>query len=108
MIFPFGVSTSQGSARDQATSITCDRYGSCQQIGAGLAYETRSSCEIDWRARWESAWPAAACDGKIDTNQLSICLSAIRATDCGNFGDFLNTLGKCAQAKVCPDPSHPG
>jgi hypothetical protein len=105
-----GVSTSQASARDQATTVTCDWFAGCDQVGNGKTYSSRSSCEIDIRARWEGAWPADACEGHINGDNLSLCLSAIRATECANGFDLLLTLGKCSQDKVCSGSSgpHPG
>jgi hypothetical protein len=96
-----GVGTSRETARDQATRVSCDWYLSapCQGINP---YTSRDMCEIDVRAKWENAWPPADCDGKIDTTQLNICLSAISATDCSSPLDILNTLAnKCPKTKVC-------
>jgi hypothetical protein len=102
-----GSAASQSQARDRATAETCNRYASCEQIGAGKAYATRESCEVDWRAKWESGWPPAECDGKIDQAQLEICLTAIHATDCNAF-DVLYTIGtKCPKARICSGGSTP-
>jgi hypothetical protein len=100
-----GVGTSQKTARDQATTVTCQRYSECQNgFGAAPAhaYTSLDSCEVDWRAKWENYWPAAACDGKIDPAALSTCLSRISSTDCMNGLDILNTiLVVCPKEKVC-------
>jgi hypothetical protein len=105
-----GVSgTNQASAADRATAASCDFYrDSCDAIGPGKMYETRTSCEIDVRAKWESAWPPAECDGKIKSSELEICLSAIRATDCTAPLDILNTLAnKCPKEKICSAGTNP-
>jgi hypothetical protein len=103
-----GSSTSQSEARDRATTVTCDWYAACSNIGAGKMYATRESCEVDVRAKWEAGWPHAACDGKIVQSQLETCLTAIHSTECANGFDILNTLGnKCPQAKVCSGGSSP-
>jgi Family of unknown function (DUF6184) len=100
-----GVTNPQIVARDQATTASCDWYQSCSQIGPGLTYETRQSCETQVRAKWDQAWPPASCDSKINQSQLSICLDAIHATQCGNALDILSTLGvKCAEASICSGP----
>ena len=97
-----GGNPSRTSARDQATSTSCDWYDKCGQIGAGKTFADRDSCDVQVRAFWENAWPTADCDGKISGDQLDVCLSAIRITECGNGLDVLNTLGnKCPKAKVC-------
>ena len=70
-------------------------------IGPGLNYETRESCDIFWTSFWESAWPAADCEGRIDEDAYHVCLNRIASTDCKNFGDFLGTLGVCAKQNVC-------
>ncbi len=99
------VTNSQVIARDQATSTSCDWYQMCNQIGAGLKYETRDSCETQVRAQWDQAWPPAMCDSKINQSQLTICLNAIQATDCTNLLDIVNTLAnKCPEASICSGP----
>jgi hypothetical protein len=99
---------SRSEARDRATSETCNRFAACDQIGPGKAHETRESCEIAQRANWDTNWPAAECDGKINQSQLEICLTAIHSTECTNFFDILNTLGnKCPKAKICASGSMP-
>jgi Family of unknown function (DUF6184) len=98
-----GVGTSRETARDQATSVSCDWYNGCKMFGtAGAMYTSADSCQIDVRAKWESAWPVADCEGKIDSSALNLCLNAIAGTICGNALDILNTLAnKCSKAKVC-------
>jgi len=100
-----GSDHSQAGARDAVTEATCDWYMGCGEIGAGKTHATRDSCEVQVRASWDSAWPVEACDGKINTAQLDVCLNAIAATECGNGLDVLNTLvNKCPQDKVCSGP----
>lgn len=89
-------------ARDQATTASCDWYQMCGKIGAGQTYTDRESCDTQVRAQWDSAWPAAMCDSKINQNQLTICLNAIKGTECMNGLDVLNTLvNKCPEASIC-------
>jgi hypothetical protein len=92
-------STSRESARDQATAATCDRFNMCAAFPS-TSYPSREACEIDWRANWEKAWPAAECEGKIDQGAFETCMAAIRGTAC-NIIDFFSTLGKCSAANVC-------
>jgi hypothetical protein len=100
-----GSDHSQAGARDAVTDASCDFYNRCGEIGAGKTYETRDSCEVQVRASWDTAWPVQACDGKINSEQLKVCLSAIAATECGNTLDVLNTLlNKCPQDKICSGP----
>ena len=103
-----GVTDSRESARDKAAKATCDRYQTCGLIGsaAGAAYVTYDSCKVTWTANWEGAWPVATCTA-INQSMLNVCLSAIAATDCANFLDFLATLGKCQEADVCIAPPSP-
>jgi hypothetical protein len=97
-----GADHSQAGARDAATTASCNWYAMCGAIGAGKTFETRDSCEVQTRAFWDTRWPAAQCDGKVDTNQLGICLDAIHITECGNGLDVLNTVAnKCPVEKVC-------
>lgn len=96
------VTTSRESARDQATTVSCNWFQMCGEIGAGKTFATRDACEVSVRANRDAAWPASECAGKINVNQLDICLSAIRSTTCMNGVDFLNTVfNKCPATLVC-------
>jgi len=103
-----GVTDSRESARNKAAKATCDRYQACGLIGtdAGDAYVTYDSCNVTWTANWEGAWPVATCTA-INQSGLNVCLSAIGATDCTNFIDFLATLGKCQEVDVCVQAAPP-
>jgi hypothetical protein len=100
-----GVTDSRETARDKATKATCDRYQTCGLIGTdtGDAYVTYESCSTVWKANWEQAWPVATCTA-INQSMFNVCLNAIAATDCTNFVDFLQTLGKCQAVDVCLAP----
>jgi hypothetical protein len=89
------------SARDKATTATCDRYMQCGLIGPDTtdAYATYDSCKISWQATWEQRWPIATCHA-INQPGLAVCLSAIAATSC-DVVDLLLTLGKCEEVDVC-------
>ncbi len=95
--------SSRESARDQATTQSCARFDQmCGDIGAGKTFDTLDSCEIQVRAHWDSTWPVASCDGKINEANLEVCLAAIYSTGCTSGLDILDTLAvKCAEAKVC-------
>jgi hypothetical protein len=95
-----GVKTSRADAREKATKTTCDRYEVCDLIGPGLSFEDRESCDITWESNWESAWPIADCEGRIDDAALKVCLDRIASTACEGF-DFVGTLGICAKQNVC-------
>jgi len=96
-----GVTDARVSARDQATKATCDRYNACGLIGTGQTYADYSTCQIAWESNWDSAWPAANCDGKISQSDLTVCLNRIASTSCTNVIDFLSTLGTCDKTNVC-------
>ena len=103
-----GVTDSRVLARDAATDHTCARYQACGDIGAGLTYSDLSACTTQWQANWDSSWPVADCQGKIDQSQLSFCLAAIDGTSCTNGLDILDTiLVKCAKATVCDQGNPP-
>ncbi len=92
-------------ARDQATAASCNWYQMCNQIGAGLKYENRESCDTQVRAQWDQAWPTPTCDSKIKQSELTICLNAISATQCMNALDIFNTLAnKCPESSICSGP----
>jgi hypothetical protein len=104
-----GSSSSQADARDRATSTSCAWFQMCGKIGPGLMYETLDMCQVQVRAKWDTAWPVASCDGKIDESQLELCLQAISSTICDNGLDELNTLvNKCPEVKICAGASPDG
>jgi uncharacterized protein DUF6184 len=90
------------SARDKATAAACDRYQACGLIGAdaGAAYTSYDSCSIEWKANFETRWPAATCTA-INQDGLAVCINAIGATECTSVVDFLLTLAKCEEVDVC-------
>jgi len=104
-----GVTDARTAARDKVTKATCDRYQKCELIGPnmGQAFATYDSCATQWRANWENAWPVATCT-QINQDMLNVCLSAIAATDCMSFLDFLATLAKCQAVDVCVAPPDAG
>jgi hypothetical protein len=103
-----GVGTSRETARDQATTVSCDRVRTCGKIGPGGTYTSDDMCQIMQKSFWEGAWPAAECDGKIDVSKLNVCLQSISATDCEGGLDLLLTLGKCGKVNVCGAPADGG
>jgi uncharacterized protein DUF6184 len=98
-----GVSTDDlQSARTQATTASCNYYQMCNQIGPGLTFETFQDCQNQALSFWTSQWPTAACDGKIVSSALSMCIDAINSTLCMNGIDVLATLyAKCPEARIC-------
>lgn len=103
-----GSGSSQADARDRATSQSCAWYQMCGQIGTGKTYDTLDSCTIQVRAKWDNAWPAASCDGKINESQLEVCLAAIYSTGCTSVLDIVDTVAvKCAEAKICSGAGSP-
>jgi hypothetical protein len=93
---------SQVSARESATKATCDRAQTCDLIGAGKTYETRSSCEAQTGSFWDQSWPPDQCDDRIVTDQLNVCLAAIAVVPCADAGSTLASfLVNCPEAKIC-------
>jgi hypothetical protein len=91
---------SRESARDSTVARACNRYQQCGEIATGKTYATRDECEVKQRSFWESAWPAASCDGKINATNLDTCWKAIDIA-CADPLDLLNVLQKCDKSKVC-------
>ena len=98
-----GVSTDDlQSARNQATTASCNYYKMCNQIGPGLTFETQQDCQTQVLSFWTGQWPTAVCQGKIVSSAVTTCLDAINSTLCMNGLDVLATLyAKCPQARVC-------
>ena len=98
-----GVSTNDlQSARNQATTASCNYYRMCNQIGPGLTFETSQDCQTQVLSFWTSQWPTAVCDGKIVSSAVTTCIDAINSTLCMNGLDVLATLyAKCPEARVC-------
>ena len=98
-----GVSTDDlQTARNQATTASCNYYNMCNQIGPGLMFETAQDCQNQVLSFWTSKWPTAVCDGKIVSSAVTTCIDAINSTLCMNGLDVLATLyAKCPEARVC-------
>lgn len=95
-------SESQSSARDRAATTACGKLESCGQLDAGQIYTSRDDCQVKQSDYWQSTWPPAECDGKIDSNNLDRCITAIDQAQCGNGLDFLDiVLNKCTRDSVC-------
>ena len=98
-----GVSTDDvTSARNQATTASCNYYQMCNQIGPGLSGgATLADCKSTVYGQWTMGWPTTTCQGHIDQSKLTICLDAIGATtDCSGIGALL-ALSKCSSSSVC-------
>jgi hypothetical protein len=90
------------TARTQATTASCNYYKMCNQIGSGLTFATFQDCQNQALSFWTSQWPTAACDGKIVSSALTMCIDAINSTLCMNGIDVLATLyAKCPEARIC-------
>jgi hypothetical protein len=92
---------SREAARDATATRACSRYQACGAIAAGKTYATLDECQVKQKATWESAWPAASCDGKINAANYDTCGKAIDIVDCNNLLDLLNVAAKCDKSKVC-------
>jgi hypothetical protein len=94
------------SARQQATTASCNYYMMCNEIGpdAGTnGFENASTCQTMVLSFWTGQWPDSTCQGKVDQSALSVCIDAINSTLCMNGLDVLATLyAKCPVARVCP------
>ncbi len=98
-----GVSTDDvTSARNQATTASCNYYKMCNQIGPGLSGgDTLADCMTTVLGQWTNGWPTTTCQGHVDQSKLTICLDAINSTtDCSGIGALL-ALSKCSSASVC-------
>jgi hypothetical protein len=90
------------TARNQATTASCNYYKMCNQIGPGLTFATAQDCQTMVLNFWTNQWPTAVCDGKIVSSAVTTCVDAINSTLCMNGLDVLATLyAKCPEARVC-------
>jgi len=98
-----GVSTNDlQTARNQATTASCNYYQMCNEIGPGLTFETVQDCQNQVLSFWTTQWPTAMCEGKIVSSAVTTCIDAINSTLCMNGLDVLATLyAKCPEARVC-------
>ena len=97
-----GVSTDDvTSARNQATTASCNYFQKCKEIGSGLNYDTYADCTTQVLGNWTSGWPTSQCQGHINQAALTVCLDAIGSTtDCNGLAELI-TLSKCTAASVC-------
>ncbi|OJH36717.1 DUF6184 family natural product biosynthesis lipoprotein [Cystobacter ferrugineus] len=97
-----GITDKQADAVNAVVGSTCDRYQDCGEIGPDKKYASREACDSAERDTWNSRWPAADCDNRINGDQLNECLDAIADTSCTNVFDQINTaLNKCPKSEVC-------
>ncbi len=97
-----GGASTQVSARDGAASKACDQFAHCDQIGPGKTYDSADQCDVKQRSFWDSQWPVATCDGKIDPTEYDKCLTTISTASCGSAVDLANVvLVKCSSGTVC-------
>ena len=99
--------SSQANARDRAVSAACKRYDQCGAIRPkGGEYVSMENCRVEQSGAWERQWPPAECDGRVDAQQLELCINSIEAAECGEALDILNIIfNKCAKSKVCAGAS---
>lgn len=99
-----GVSSSDVvTARNQATTASCNYFMMCNEIGAGQMYDTYQDCTSQVLGDWTNAWPTSTCQGHIDQTALGKCIDAINAnstSDCNGVAVVL-TLTKCGSGMVC-------
>lgn len=95
--------TSQPAARDRAAGVACDSFERCGSIGSGQAFASRDDCLTQVRNYIQTMlWPPAMCDGRINGNQLDVCLDYIETIQCGNFLQFLDLVGnQCPATTIC-------
>ena len=70
----------------------------------GFAHLGRAAdqCDVKQRSFWDSQWPVATCDGKIDATEYDKCLTTISSASCGSAVDLANVvLVKCSSGTVC-------
>ena len=97
-----GGASTQASARDEAASTACQQFAHCDQIGPGKTYDSADQCDVKQRSFWDSQWPVATCDGKIDATEYDKCLTTISSASCGSAVDLANVvLVKCSSGTVC-------
>ena len=97
-----GGASTQASARDEAASTVCQQFAHCDQIGPGKTYDSADQCDVKQRSFWDSQWPVATCDGKIDATEYQKCLTTISTATCGSAVDLANVvLVKCSSGTVC-------
>lgn len=100
-----GNDSSQSAARERTARASCDRLTACGEVGPGKSYESRDACDVKMNSLWQDILPPAECDGRINSEQLDVCLQSIELAECGNALDLLNIFGnKCAKGKLCSSP----
>lgn len=92
----------QVDAVNEVAVATCDRYRDCGEIASGKKYTTYEDCKNTEVSNWNSKWPTADCDKRINGTNLKTCISAVEGTSCTNVLDQINTAyNKCAKSDVC-------
>ena len=88
-------------AREGGANRSCRFEDRCGNLGPGKRYATFAECLTAKRADFQRAWPTDRCDGRINGQNLDICLQAIDNTQCNNIIDSIATASKCESSDVC-------
>ena len=79
----------------------CDLEERCQNIGGGQRFERRDTCESKLQGTTAAEVNLADCPLGVDPRKLDVCLSSIRAEDCGSIFDALSRWNSCRKGQLC-------
>jgi len=96
-----GAMSEHRSAVDAITTARCDREQTCDNIGSGKKYASRSECVTKVRSDWQSDLNTLECPKGIVQAKLQTCLDEIRTEGCANPIQALSRVVSCRQAEIC-------
>jgi hypothetical protein len=86
---------------EQLATARCDREQTCNNIGGGQKYASRSVCMEQMRGSIANDLNAYNCPRGIDRNEVGHCVTAIKSEECGNPLDTLARMEKCRTTPMC-------
>ena len=93
--------TSVVDAREIGAQRVCSFHDRCGNLGSGKRYLNPQECLTAERSNFQSGLPTDRCEGKVDPQAFSVCVTAIDNTRCNDLLDFINTASKCSWPSVC-------
>jgi hypothetical protein len=100
------VQTSNAQSADSSivsklSGARCDREQTCNNVGAGQKYASRTVCMDQMKGSLANDLNASECPKGIEEKQLDQCLTAIRAEECSHPLDTISRMEKCRTGSMC-------
>jgi hypothetical protein len=101
-----GATSAQAASADaaivqQLSAARCDREQSCNNVGGGQKYATRSVCMEQMRGSIANDLNTYNCPRGIDHDEVDHCVAAIKNEECSHPLDTITRMEKCRTGLMC-------